>query len=100
MRLKCSNCKEKTLHRYMKSEHFVRIVNRSGKRKIGLFKKHYSCVLRKDKYYLYTCSIYRCLICGEEKKVFHVSKKISQAQAEKSGLRMLNNYNLFEKVIR
>lgn len=91
MKLKCTGCKKKTPHQFVENLDIIRVINRSGKRRIGLFRKHYCCVLMKDQYYLYSCSIYQCLKCGKQKKLLGFPKKITKEKAKKYGIKIMNN---------
>ena len=98
MKFKCSNCNKKTSHRFVENVNIIRVVNRSGKRRFGLFKQHYGCILRENEYYLYSCSIYTCKDCGKPKKCFGFPKKITRAKAEtleNSGLLILHNLSFW-----
>lgn len=100
MKFNCNTCNKKTPHKFIQKINIIRVVNRSGKRRFGLFLQHNGCVLRESEYHLYSCSIYRCLVCGKEKKLAAFSKKISRKEAELSGLAILNNLGFWHFIYR
>lgn len=77
----------------------VFIRNRSLKGKDFLLRRRYSCVLRKNKYYLVRYSVYKCTECGKEVYVKKSSKRISKEDAVKSGLRIQPCFTLPKNLI-
>ena len=80
MRYKCKCCGEKTWHEFVENKTVIRTLNRSGKQRFGMFKQHYSCVIRATEYYLNEYSIYQCINCG--RCYVHKCEKVADSPIE------------------
>lgn len=57
-------------------------------------RRRYTCVLKKNKYYLARYSVYKCSVCGKEVYAKKSQKRITKEEALKSGLKMLPFFTL------
>ena len=92
VRFKCKCCSEKTWHEFVENKSVIRTRNRSGKRRFGVFKQHFGCVLMATEYFLNEYFVYRCSVCGRLKNIPGSSKRISKEKAQASGLEIMHNW--------